>query len=63
MTPEEPQGSAPFPVEPVPPDLLEWARQTIYEEDFLAQLREVEATGGYALEDFLAELEARARGQ
>ena len=61
MTPEEPQGSAPFSVEPVPPDLLAWARPTIDQQDFWAQLREVEATGGYALEDFLAGFEARAR--
>jgi hypothetical protein len=43
--------------------MLEWARQTFDEEEFLAQVREIEATGGLALETFLAEVEARARGK
>jgi len=47
--PDQPQESAPFPHERVPPDLLEWARQTFDEDDFLAQMREIEATGGLTL--------------
>ena len=35
-------------------------RQTFDEEEFLAEVREIEATGGKRLEDFIAELEARA---
>ncbi len=59
----QPNQSEPFPREPIPPDLLEWARQTFDEKEFLAQVREIEATGGHRLEDFLAELEARARSK
>jgi hypothetical protein len=63
MKQDQPNASAPFPREPVPADLLEWARQTFEEEDFLAQLRDIEATGGLPLEAFIAEVERRARGQ
>lgn len=51
----------PFPRESIPPEILEWARQTFDEKDFLAQIREIEATGGLSVEDFIAELEARVR--
>lgn len=61
MKPDEPDQSEPFPREPVPPDILEWARQTFDQEEYLAQVRELEATGGLHLEDFIAELEARVR--
>jgi len=61
MKPDQPNHSEPFPRERIPPALLEWARQTFDEEEFLAHVREIEATGGLRLEDFLAELEARAR--
>jgi hypothetical protein len=50
-----------FPREKIPPEILEWARQTFDEQEFLAQVREIEVTGGLRLEDFIAELEARAR--
>lgn len=63
MTPDPSQPSEPFPRERIPPDLLEWARQTFDKEDFLTQIREIEATGGVQLEDFIAELEARARSR
>jgi hypothetical protein len=49
--------------EAIPPELLEWARQTFDEEEFLTQCREMEATGGLVLEDFLPEVEARARSK
>jgi hypothetical protein len=61
MQPDQSDRSEPFPRERIPPEILEWARQTFDEEDFLRQVREIEATGGVQLEDFLAELEARAR--
>ena len=61
MTPDQSNPSGPFPRERIPPDLLEWARQTFDEAEFLAHVREIEATGGLRLEDFIAELEARAR--
>ncbi len=48
------------PVEPIPPEILEWARRTFNEEEFLAGLREIEKTGGFKLEDFIEELEKEA---
>ena len=39
------------------------ARQTFDKEEFLAQIREIEGTGGLSLESFIAELEARARSK
>ena len=52
-----------FPREPIPPEIVEWARQTFDEEQFLTHVREIEATGGRKLEDFIAELEARVRSK
>jgi hypothetical protein len=60
MQPDQPNPSEPFPRERIPPELLAWARQTFDEAEFLTHVREVEATGGLRLEDFAAELEARA---
>ena len=53
----------PFPRQTIPPEIVAWARQTFNEEEFLADLREIEATGGQQLEEFIAELEARARSK
>ena len=53
----------PFPRDRIPREILEWARQTFDEGEFLARVREMEATGGLGLEDFIAELEARARSK
>jgi hypothetical protein len=44
-----------------PPELLERARQTFNEEEFLAGVREIEETGGLRLEDFIDELEEEVR--
>jgi hypothetical protein len=63
MTPDPSNPSEPFPREKIPPELLEWARQTFDEEDFLAQVREIDTTGGLKLDDFIAEVEARALGR
>ena len=41
----------------LPPELLDWARRQIDEEAIVAGLREIRATGGLELRDFLAELE------
>jgi len=49
-------------VEPVPPDLLAWARQTFDAEEFLREVQQIEATGGCEFESFIEELEARAAG-
>jgi hypothetical protein len=43
MKPNQPE---PFPRESIPPEMLAWARQTFDEDEFLAQVREIEATGG-----------------
>jgi len=61
MKHDQPNPSEPFPREAIPPDILEWARQTFDMEDFLAQVREIEATGGVRLEDSIADLEAQVR--
>jgi hypothetical protein len=63
MKPEPPDHPEPFPREGIPPELLEWARQTFDEEEFLAHVREIEATGGLRLEDFISGLEARVRSR
>ena len=63
MTPDQSNQPEPFPRERIPPELLAWARQTFDEEEFLADVREIEATGGLRLEDFIAEVEARARSK
>jgi hypothetical protein len=63
MKPEQFDHPEPFPRERIPPEILEWARQTFDEEEFLAHVREIEATGGLRLEDFITELEARVRSR
>jgi hypothetical protein len=63
MNTDQSNPSEPFPREKIPADILEWARQTIDEEELLARVREMEATGGLRLEDFIAEVEARVRGK
>lgn len=62
MKPDQP-SSEPIPREAIPPELVEWARQTFDEEEFLSQVHEIEASGGSQLEDFLPEVEARARSK
>lgn len=61
MKPDQPNPSEPIPREAIPPELVEWARQTFDEEEFLAEVHEIDATGGAQLEDFIHEVEARAR--
>ena len=48
----------PFPQEPIPPELLAWARQTFDPLEFLEEVREIEATGGCTFESLIAEVEA-----
>jgi type III restriction enzyme len=43
------------------PELLEWARQQISEEEIIAGLEEIRRTGGLELKDFIDELEQEAR--
>ena len=56
----DPLPVPPFASDPVPPDLLAWARQTLDVEEFLDEMRQTEAGGGCPLESFIAELESRA---
>ena len=63
MNPDQSNQSEPFSRQTIPPEIVEWARQTFDEEEFLTHVREIEATGGMRLEDFIAELEARARAK
>ena len=63
MTPDPSNPPEPFPRESIPPEILAWARQTFDEEEFLRQIHEIEVTGGLRLEDFIAELEKRARSR
>lgn len=58
-TPSE--APEPFPCEPVPPELLAWARQTFDVQEFLDGVREITATGGRTFELLIAEVEARVR--
>src|SRR5271170_6511858 len=44
-------------IEKVPPEMIEEARRTFNEEEYLAELREVEQTGGVQFEDILGEIE------
>ena len=63
MKPDQSNQSEPFPRQMLPPEIVEWARQTFDEEEFLAHVREIEATGGLQLEEFIADVEARTRSK
>ena len=49
MEPSHPSVPEPFPREPIPPEIVEWARQTFDEEEFLAQLHADPDVTGYSL--------------
>jgi hypothetical protein len=59
----QPDKPEPFPRDRISPELLEWARQTFDEREFLAQVQEIEKTGGVRLEEFIAEVEVKAKGK
>jgi hypothetical protein len=61
MMPNPPSPPEHIPRDPIPPDIVEWARQTFDEEQFLTHVRDIETSGGWKLEDFLSELESRVR--
>jgi hypothetical protein len=63
MKSDQSNPAEPFPREKIPPEILEWAGQTLDEGEFLAHVREIEATGGPRLEDFIGQLEARVRSK
>src|SRR5439155_10923141 len=45
---------------PTPPEVIEWARRTFNEEEFMAELRQAEKDGWPELKDFIHELEQEA---
>ena len=45
----------------IPPEVLEHARQTFDLEEYLAEVREIEKTGGVRFEDFIGEIEETSR--
>lgn len=47
--------------EPIPPELLAWARQTFDAQEFLDGVREIEATGGRSFEMLIAAVEDLVR--
>jgi hypothetical protein len=55
-----PQEVAGWVITPIPPEIAEDFRRTFIEEDYIAALREIEATGGVKFEDFIEELESAA---
>lgn len=63
MPPLPPDRAAPFPVTPVPPELLAWVRQTLDADAFEGEVRAVEASGGVPSEAVLAAVEAAVRGE
>ena len=45
----------------LPADILAWAKQTFDEQEYLAEVREIERTGGVRFEDFIGEVEGQVR--
>lgn len=54
MTPTPIDPTGPFPVTPVPPELLAWARQTFDADAFAAEVRDIEVSGGVPFEVVIA---------
>lgn len=59
---EPPPEVASWVIEPVPPDVAEHFRRTFDEAEYLAEVREIERTGGVQIDDLIAELERRING-
>src|SRR5690348_11694672 len=58
------QTSRPVPrSEKLPPEVLEWVRQQTNPAEILAEIREIEETGGLELKDFLPEIEKELYGR
>ena len=63
MTPLPVGQAGPFPVTPVPPELLAWAQQTLDADAFAAEVQAVEASGGVPFEAVIAAVEAAVRDE
>lgn len=46
---------------PITAEVLEWAKQTFDEDAFWVDMREIETTGGVAIEKIVADIEAIVR--
>ena len=55
QTPIGPTDAAPL--QPIPPELLAWAKQTFDAKEFLDGVKEIETTGGRTFESLIAEVE------
>ena len=62
MQPQPANTTEPIRSEPVPPELLAWARQTFDEREYLDGVREIEATGGRSFDALVVAAEAWLRG-
>jgi hypothetical protein len=61
--PTPPPEVANWVIERPSPEMLEEARRTFDEAEYLAGVREIEAGGGHRLEDFIEEIERIANGK
>ena len=59
--PTPPPEVANWVIYPTPPEVLEEMLQSFDEEEFMAELREVEQTGGVSGEEIIAEIEAMVK--
>ncbi|HWG41643.1 MAG TPA: hypothetical protein VN688_02575 [Gemmataceae bacterium] len=50
-------------IEPVPPEIAEHFQRTFNEEEYLAEVRKLERTGGVDIAEMLAEIERIAHGK
>ncbi len=58
MNPTPPPNGASFPIYPVPPEVLAWARETFDMEEFRREIAEIEAGNFYTMDEVIAEIEA-----
>ena len=63
MSTPPPDQVAPFPITPVPPELLAWVKQTLDADEFEAEVRRVAASGGVSFEVLIAAVEAAMRDE
>jgi hypothetical protein len=63
IKPPPPAEVANWVIERPSPEMLEEARRTFDEAEYLAGVREIEAGGGYRIEDFIDEIERIAHGK
>jgi hypothetical protein len=60
--PTPPPEVAGWVIERPSPEMLEEARRTFDQAEYLAAVREIERTGGVQIDDLIAELERRVNG-